>query len=208
MQYSSITALLTLACTATTIALPEPLTASFNGTSDGTSLNAVEEKKASKPPNLIYNQNPPKGQCRISSFIDKINHNVGWRVTTSDGTFISTGGCYRASLCTSPLLGLGDDLAVATVNNEAWQYIFMRSGSVSGDRMLSTDTKRCTMNPPNPKGDNSVTVTCDFDCGLVWDPLLGGDSKGKGAVVTTDEASKAEVANDLTLPEGLVAPTR
>lgn len=169
MQYSSIAALLTLAFTATTIALPEPLTASFSGTSNGTSLNAVEEKRASKPPNLIYKQNPPKGKCRISSDISK---HVEWRVTTSDGTYISSGLCSGGNLCTSPLLGLGDDLAFATVNDKPRQYIFMRSGTVSGDRMLTTDTNRCTMNPPKPKGDKSFTATCDFDCNLVWDHLL------------------------------------
>lgn len=192
MQYSAITALLALlACSATTLALPEPLlyspyTVPFDNPDSG---------KA----NRIYNQNPPKGQCRISSYISKIKHNVGWRVTTSDGTFISKGSCYNTPLCTSPLLGLGDDIAVAAINNEAWQYEFMRSGVVTEDRMLSTDTNRCTMNPPNPKGDSSVTVTCDFPCKQRWGALLGGNSKGN---------SNAEVARDLKLPDGLIAPTK
>ena len=205
MQYSSVAGLLTLlACTTTTLARPEPMLAGFNSTG----VNDVEEKKTVKTPNLIYNENPPQGQCRVSSYISKFNHNVGWRVTTSDGTFITSGGCYKAPLCTSPLLGLGDDLAVAAVNNEEWQYIFMRSGTVTGDRMLTTDTSRCTMNPPNPKGDASVTVTCDFECTQIFDGLLGGNFKGKGAVVTADEAKKAEVEQDLKLPDGLTAPKK
>ena len=202
MHYLSSTALLTLLTfSATTFALPEPHIASSNSTSG----DAVLEK--SKSPDRIYNQNPPKGLCRLSSYISKINHNVGWRVTTSDGSFVTTGGCYRSNLCTSPLLGLGDDLAVATINNEAWQYEFMRSGSISGDRWLSTDTNRCTMDPAKPIGDSSVTVTCDFRCEMKWDLLLGQHAKGKGTVVTASEATNAEVAQDLTLPTGLVAPT-
>lgn len=207
MQYSSVAGLLTLlACTTTTLARPEPMLASFNSTN----VNDVEEKKVVKAQKLIYNENPPKGMCRISSYISKINHNVGWRVTTSDGTFISSGGCYRSPLCTSPLLGLGDDLAVAAVNNEKWEYIFMRSGTVTGDRMLSTDPNRCTLDPPNlnPKSDASVTATCDFECKQIFDGLLGGNSKGKGAVVSVDEAKTAEVEQDLKLPDGLTAPKK
>ena len=109
-------------------------------------------------------------------------------------------------ICTSPFLGLGDSIGVTRINSAQWKYEYMRSGTISDDRWLSTDPSRCTMFPENPTGDASVTVTCDFDCHQKYPFPLDGQIKGPSVDMKT-ETSNSEVEAQLVLPSGLSAPT-
>ena len=206
-MYLTTTVLALLSVLSSTSALPEPQT---HAVTDADSLVARKDLQF-----FVFNHYPPYGKCRLSSFINKISQATVYRVTADDGSFITSGSCDDV-LCTSPLLGLGDDLAIMRIDNAEWKIGFMRSGTVSGDRWVSTDTSRCTMFPAKPVGNQSVTVTCDFDCHKRYDWPLAGQIMGllgptgaimKSETVKLENATSAEVAAPLVLPSGLTAPT-